>query len=161
LSIRLQNAVVEKAEVQGGAYLLLLILSRYASDDGSRVFPSVSTMARDTRQSERAVIKQLQILVSKGYLRVVNAPFGRPKEYQIVIHTAELRSPPVVNCVPERTEPRSKTPERRSPDSLDSSLNHQRREEKPEPQTVKTSAEALRAISEFLPKFKPANRETI
>src|SRR6267154_6144397 len=47
-SIKVMNAVVESAPVHGGEYLLLLCMARYAADDGSRVFPSVATLAQDS-----------------------------------------------------------------------------------------------------------------
>lgn len=85
-SIRVMNAVVESAPVHGGEYLLLLCMARYAADDGSRVFPSVATLARDSRQHERTVQKQLRSLEAKGLIQRVGYSQHSTNDYKIVIH---------------------------------------------------------------------------
>lgn len=70
---------------------LAVALGNYARDDGTRIFPSVATLAACTDQCERTVQTQLQKLRSIGWLQLVQleagggrggAP-GRPREYRI------------------------------------------------------------------------------
>ena len=51
-----------------GETLLALALADCASDDGSRIYPSVSEMSRKTRQSERTVQSQLKRMVATTWL---------------------------------------------------------------------------------------------
>ena len=162
-SIRLLNAVVENAPTKGGEYLLLLCMARYAADDGTRVFPSVSTLAHDSRQSERAVHIQLRSLESKGLIVRVGVSRHSTVNYRIAsekLYTGgEARSSPSLNDVRTTPERGSRTPERRSPDSLsNTSINRQTHEDTPH---VKTEAgfKALADILQGLKTAKPAYRE--
>ena len=162
LSIRLINAVIENAPVHGGEYLLLLCMARYAADDGTRVFPSVGTLALDTRQSERAIHMQLRSLESKGLIVRVGVSRHSTINYRIAVEMlctgGERASPSPVNVIPPTPERRSNTPEQRSPDSSsNTSLNRQQ----PLEQNLKTvkGSEALKSIAAFLPKFKSAHKE--
>lgn len=51
-----------------GETLLALALADCASDDGSRIYPSVSEMSRKTRQSERTVQTQLKRMIATTWL---------------------------------------------------------------------------------------------
>jgi len=130
LSIRVLNAIVESAPVHGGEYLLLICMARYAADDGGRVFPSISSLARDTRQSERAVHLQLRSLESKRLISRVGVSKHSTISYQIELGMlstgGDERPSPPVNVVPPTPERHPRTPERRSPDSSsNTSLNRQ------------------------------------
>ena len=147
-SIRVMNAVVQSAPVHGGEYLLLLCMARYAADDGTRVFPSVGTLAKDSRQNERTVQKQLRSLEAKGLIqRVGNSKHGT-NDYTIVIHIPlAVDHPPKERGAAldaDRGALECKTPALRPPESSsNTSKNHQ---------------EHLEAISKFLPQFKSAYR---
>jgi hypothetical protein len=165
LSISLINAVVKFAPVKGGEYLLLLILAKYAGDDGARVFPSVETMAKDTRQDRRAVQKQLRGLESKGLIVNVGESVHGTINYRIVTEKlstkdderGERRSPQGAALVRPGGERRFQRGERRSPDSLDSLLIHQNRLINPK---VKTAA-GTQALSEILGKLKIGGRKSL
>lgn len=75
-----------------GAELLLAVkLADNAHDDGTSIYPSVGTLAVQTRQSERSVQYQLKRMVELGWLVLVKhasgggraGGFGRPREYRI------------------------------------------------------------------------------
>ena len=75
-----------------GAELLLAVkLADNAHDDGTSIYPSVATLALQTRQSERSVQYQLKRMVEQGWLVLVKhasgggraGGFGRPREYRI------------------------------------------------------------------------------
>lgn len=156
-SIRLMNAVVESAPVHGGEYLLLLCMARYAADDGTRVFPSVANLAKDSRQNERTVQKQLRTLEAKGLIQRVGLSAHGTNNYRVVIHTPWPTATPQAREDTDRNALGSKTPGLGAPDSSsNTSKNRQERSETPK----SNGDEALRAIAAFLPKFKPANRET-
>src|SRR4051812_40671604 len=54
-----------------------LKLADYASDDGSRVFPSVATIAAQTEISDRTVQRALMGFVEEGLLKIVRKGGGR------------------------------------------------------------------------------------
>lgn len=68
-----------------GEFALALALADNAHDDGTHIFPSVSTMAAKSRQSVRAVQVQLANMRAKGWLWRVRAGGGRgvAAEYRI------------------------------------------------------------------------------
>lgn len=58
----------DRLPVGGGKLNLALALADFASDDGTRIFPAVRTLARKTRQSERTVQRQLAEFRASGWL---------------------------------------------------------------------------------------------
>ena len=86
VSIKVMNAVFERYPVGGGEMLLALALADHASDDGTRVFPSIRSLAVKTRQSERSVQYQLRKMEESEWLVLVNAGNGgrgQNREYRI------------------------------------------------------------------------------
>lgn len=72
--------------VGGGEFTLALALADVASDDGGKIFPSVPTLARKTRQGERTVQYQLRKMEADGWLQLVKmeeAGRYRAREYRI------------------------------------------------------------------------------
>lgn len=164
LSIRLINAVVEKAPVHGGEYLLLICMARYAADDGTRVFPSVGTLARDTRQEERSVHRQLRSLEEKGLIVRVGVSRHSTVNYRIAIEKLstgdDLQTPSPVALESVAPDIQAFTPVRRTPDSSSNTSSNSSKtvEENQRQRTVKGS-EALAAISQYLPKFRSSFTE--
>ena len=78
-------------DVSSGELLLAVKLADNAHEDGKHIFPSVSTLARQTRQSERTVQYTLRRMVEMGWLILVKEGYGggrgggcgRPREYRI------------------------------------------------------------------------------
>jgi hypothetical protein len=60
----------------GGEMLLALSLADFSDDDGGRIFPSVPTLARKTRQSERNVQYQLKKMMQSGFISLVEKNGG-------------------------------------------------------------------------------------
>jgi hypothetical protein len=85
MSIKVAIHVWERYPGGGSEMLLALALADYAHDDGNNIFPSVETLAKKTRQSERTVQKQLGIMRESGWLEVVARPKGGryPTVYRI------------------------------------------------------------------------------
>ena len=76
MSVKVMTAVFERYPNGGGEMLLALALADHASDDGTRVFPSIKALAEKTRQSERSVQYQLRRMQEVGWLILVNSGNG-------------------------------------------------------------------------------------
>lgn len=78
MSIAVMDAVWRAFEGSQGELLLALVLADHAGDDGTKIFPSVASMAAKTRQSERTVQYQLRRMEASGWLvKVAKATGGR------------------------------------------------------------------------------------
>lgn len=86
MSVRLMTAVFDRYPNGAGEFTLALALADNAHDDGTRIFPTVATLAQKTRQSVRAVQYQLRKMEEMGWLQLVgagNGGLGRSREYRI------------------------------------------------------------------------------
>lgn len=86
MSIKMMTAVFDRYPNGGGEMLLALSLADHAHDDGTHIFPSVQTLAKKTRQSERSVQYQLRNMEQSGWLVLVSFEFGgrgKCREYRI------------------------------------------------------------------------------
>ena len=86
MSVKVMTAVFERYPNGGGEMLLALALADHASDDGTRVFPSIKALSGKTRQSERTVQYQLRRMEQIGWLILVGAGNGgrsMSREYRI------------------------------------------------------------------------------
>ena len=63
------------ADLSAPAAAVLMLLASYADRDGSKVYPSVATLARQSRQDRRTVQRALAELISAGQVAVL-APGG-------------------------------------------------------------------------------------
>lgn len=83
-----------------------LKLADYASDDGSRVFPSVATIAAQTEISERTVQRALTGFVEEGLLKIVRKGGGRHTTEYAFDLTVLLALPPTGDTVTPVKDPR-------------------------------------------------------
>lgn len=86
MSVKIMSMVFERYPTGGGEMLLALALADHAHDDGRHIFPSVETLARKTRQSERTVQRLLRKMTKVGWLIPVKNIFGgrgKAAEYRI------------------------------------------------------------------------------
>ena len=86
MSVKIMSQVFDRYPNGGGEMLLALALADHASDDGTRVYPSIGALAAKTRQSERTVQYQLRRMEDAGWLILVNAGHGGrslSREYRI------------------------------------------------------------------------------
>ena len=60
MSIKLMSQIFDRYPNGGGEMLLALAIADHAHDDGTHIYPSVSALAKKTRQSERTVQYQLR-----------------------------------------------------------------------------------------------------
>lgn len=68
MGIRILQNVRDYAPVSGSALLVLMCLADRANDDGGGAWPSVATMAREARCSERTVFRVLKHLTRLGLI---------------------------------------------------------------------------------------------
>src|SRR5436190_812707 len=71
MSIQVMTLVWRKSRNKRTAMLLLLAIADHAHDDGKGAYPSVETLARKTRQTERNVQLLLNTLQASGELKVL------------------------------------------------------------------------------------------
>ncbi len=99
MSIEVMSALWARSTRQGSELLVLLALADWADDDG-RCWPSVRSIARKARLSERGVQKILARLVDDGDVKVARnrGPHGTNRYVVIVppnrVHPPEPGSPP-------------------------------------------------------------------
>lgn len=86
MSVSVMSLVIKHYRASGGEYTLALILADFANDAGGAIFPSVETMAHNSRQSERTVQRQLKSMQACGWLELVKhagGGRGRATQYRI------------------------------------------------------------------------------
>jgi biotin operon repressor len=92
LSWQAASFVTAHSEHKGSYLLTLLMIANHAHADGTGAWPSIATLAKETRMSERGVQYCIQKLKESGELEVI--PDGGPKGvngYRIVGMTQSLR----------------------------------------------------------------------
>lgn len=76
MSVFVMSLVWKRFPSGGGDMLLALALADHASDDGTKVYPSIKHLAQKTRQSERTVQYQLRRMEEMGWIILLNAGNG-------------------------------------------------------------------------------------
>jgi DNA-binding Lrp family transcriptional regulator len=86
MSIEAISYVLRHSEATLSARLVLLVLADHADHDGTSAFPSVATIARQTRMSERGVRYALRALEESGQIdrRGIHPAYGT-HEYAVVM----------------------------------------------------------------------------
>lgn len=86
MSIRVMTAIWDCNAYEGGTLLVLLAMADWAQDDGSRVFPTMETLAAKARLSVRGAQNCVARLKRDGVILEVNpARRGKATEYKIVL----------------------------------------------------------------------------
>ncbi len=89
MSLKAMVWVLEESEAKLGDRLVLLTLAEHADDDGQDAFPSVATISRKTRLSERAVHYALRSLEDAGRIaRDGKGPHGTTN-YRLIMGGAD------------------------------------------------------------------------
>jgi hypothetical protein len=92
LSWQAASFVTNNSQHKGSYLLTLLMIANHAHADGTGAWPSIATLAKETRLSERGVQYCIQKLKESGELEII--PDGGPKGvngYRIVGMTQSLR----------------------------------------------------------------------
>lgn len=99
MSVRVMSRVWDCMPASGTKLLVMLALSDYAADDGSRAYPAVNTLATKVGCSPRQARRLLKELVAEGWLEILHrgGKSGKSKdttEYRIVLEMlTEEREP--------------------------------------------------------------------
>lgn len=83
MSIKVMTMVFDRYPNGGGEMLLALALADHASDDGSRVYPSIKHLAAKTRQAERSVQYQLRRMEEAMWLLLENSGNGGRNQHRM------------------------------------------------------------------------------
>lgn len=89
------SEVWARSQHKGTPLLLMLALADWSADDGSRIWPSVASMARKTRMGERNTQYVLQTLLDSAELVLVRRSSGAPgdcNEYRIDLEALGIRA---------------------------------------------------------------------
>jgi hypothetical protein len=83
MSVQAISWAIERSQHKGAPLLVLIMIANHSHSDGSGAWPSIPTLARECRMSERQVKRIISgILEPSGELEVVRSP-GRSNEYVI------------------------------------------------------------------------------
>ena len=85
MSIRVESRVWKSADAAGGELLVLLALAHFADDEGW-CWPSMATIAKKTRMTERSAQRIIRRLVGRGQLFCDPSAGGRgkPNRYRVI-----------------------------------------------------------------------------
>ena len=107
MSVQAISWVIEKSVHKASPFVLLLILANHAHSDGTGAYPSVETLAREARISERHVFRLVRKLCKSGELRVEK--YGSP--YGTNLYSLPL----MTNAVPQMSHTDKLSPDKRGP----------------------------------------------
>jgi hypothetical protein len=99
MSVKALSIVFEKFPYGGTDYLTIIALADWSDDDG-RCFPSVASVGRKIRLSERQARRSMSNLISGGFVKVIGNKYGgvpgETRRYQIVFDslTGDMRVRP-------------------------------------------------------------------
>ena len=157
MSIRIMTAVWELVDITASETLLLISLADQANDDGV-CWPSVGTIQRRTKLSERTVQGLLSKLRKKGYVSWTERS-GHSNIYQLpisLIHNPRNSRPPQPLRGGQPLPPRSLQLLHPESNAVESIKNLRAREGS-EPTIVQ---EGLRALKDVLKNSKPRKSKT-
>ena len=88
MSIKLMSHVWDAAQVSGSELLVLLALADFANDEGGSIYPSMATIAKKARLSDKQARRVVHKLIDDGILSLVEqggwqGTRNRPNEYCI------------------------------------------------------------------------------
>lgn len=111
VSIRLVQWVLDNSTATGHSRMVLVGLANHADDDGCNAWPSVATLARYCRVSERTIQRALKQLEADGLILVERQSGGsngiqprwRPNRY-IVVKRGDNVTPRIENGVTDQAK---------------------------------------------------------
>lgn len=104
MSIKVSSFVWDNSQASEGALLVLLAIADFAHDDGTGAWPTVATLGRKARLSERGVQYAIRRLEELGELVVgYKAGPGGRNLYRVILTAMEGRNP----LHPAETAPRN------------------------------------------------------
>lgn len=110
MSVRLIADLLNREYGNVTIRMLLIALAGHANDDGSSVYPSVSTLALEAGISPDTVRRSIKVLKRDGLLELVGKKpcrYGHTHEYRL--NLSAIRALPVIARVRARHEPAPRT----------------------------------------------------
>lgn len=86
--VQIGKDLIENEDLDKYSLYLHLVLSVYADKDTKQCFPSLDTLAKDTKASKATVIKRLNNLKDKGFITILNR--GRKGNLYTLIRPPKL-----------------------------------------------------------------------
>jgi len=77
----------------GSKKLVMLHLADHCDNTGGKLYPSIQTVARDCRMSEKQARRIVHTLINAGYLEVVSEVPGKVRHYRLRIDQLTPRAP--------------------------------------------------------------------
>lgn len=93
----------EATDIRGGDLLVLLALADFADDEG-RCWPSVATIAKKARLTERQAYRSLKALEASGHLHRNSSP-GKRASYVLIPTPDKLSGDPGQDVTPDNLSP--------------------------------------------------------
>ncbi len=89
MSVQAMSWVIEHSRHKGAELLCLLMIANHAHADGTNAFPSIETLARECRMSERQIKRIIQKLEESGELRVERGVGRGNVNYYVIVMDGE------------------------------------------------------------------------
>jgi hypothetical protein len=117
MSIKVITCIFKRDLTTATRKLVALKLGDVANDDGTSIYPSVATVARETGLCERVVRKVLAEFRSEGLIHIVKQGGGRnqPTEYRIDLRVLEKLAAAGAEQSPENQYVNAQNPAPQSP----------------------------------------------
>ena len=78
MSVQAISWVIDQSKQKANSFIVLLMIANHAKSDGTGAWPSISTLAKESRLGERTVQRAILKLAKSGELRVQRSkgPYG-------------------------------------------------------------------------------------
>lgn len=97
MSIQAMAHVMKKSKQTGASYTLMLMIANYTDTRGLNAYPSISTLARDSRMAERTLKALLPRLEASGELKIHRREGSNGTHvYEVVMPGGVLREHPIL-----------------------------------------------------------------
>ena len=64
------NGIFDDQRIKGAGILIYITLCHHANKDGESCFPSINTISRESRTTQKTVIKWTKLLQEYGYIKI-------------------------------------------------------------------------------------------
>lgn len=148
MSVKVMSLVWDNFDRGGSEKLVMLAMADWCSDDGSRLHPSISTVAKKTNISESQARRIIHKFIDEGYL-TVTANFnggdkGQSRHYQLNLNkllTTSTSATPCIDATPSTDAHEPLAPMRITPSTHDTlTINNHYLEPLTKPLPLKTKS---------------------
>jgi hypothetical protein len=102
MSFQAQTWVIDNSKHKGSALLVLLMIANHAHADGTNAFPSLATLAKECRMSDRQITRIIQTLEASGEVNIARSAGRSSHRYSVVMSKPIVQSnPDILSGSPE------------------------------------------------------------